>query len=114
MPFIHTRVNRPIAKETEAALAKAFGEAITLLPGKTESWLMLQFEENCRLWFKGSNQEPVAFVQVQVFGKNDASACDALTGRISSLLENYLQIAPENIYVKYEETNLWGWNGANF
>ena len=114
MPFIHTRVNRPIAKETEAALAKAFGEAITLLPGKTESWLMLQFEENCRLWFKGSNQEPVAFVQVQVFGKNDASACDALTGRISSLLEKHLQIAPDNIYVKYEETNLWGWNGANF
>lgn len=114
MPFIHTRVNRPIAKEQEAALAKAFGEAISLLPGKSEQWLMLQFEENCRLWFRGQNEQAQAFVQVQTFGKNNPSACDALTDRICSLLEEHLHISPENIYVRYDETTLWGWNGANF
>lgn len=114
MPFIHTKVNCSIPRETEKQLATAYGQAISLLPGKTESWLMLQFEENCRLWFRGCPDQPTAMVQVQLYGKADAAACDALTGRICALLEEHLQIAPENVYVKYEETNLWGWNGANF
>ncbi len=114
MPFIHTRVNRPISKETEQTLAKAYGEAISLLPGKTENWLMLQFEENCRLWFKGKDEQALAFVQVQVYGGSTASAYDALTGRICTLLEKEMHILPENIYVKYEETDHWGWNGSNF
>ena len=114
VPFIHTRVNRPISKEAEQTLAKAYGEAISLLPGKSEQWLMLQFEENCRLWFRGQNENAQAFVQVQAFGKNNAAACDALTARICALLEEHLHISPENIYVRYDETTLWGWNGANF
>ena len=114
VPFIHTRVNRPISKEAEQTLAKAYGEAISLLPGKSEQWLMLQFEENCRLWFRGQNENAQAFVQVQAFGKNNAAACDALTARICALLEEHLHISPENINVRYDETALWGWNGANF
>ena len=68
MPFIHTRMNRPLSKEKEQALSQALGKAIELIPGKTENWLMLQFEDNCRLWFRGENENPMAMVQVQVFG----------------------------------------------
>lgn len=114
MPFIHTRMNRPLSKEKEQALSQALGKAIELIPGKTENWLMLQFEDNCRLWFRGENEKAMAMVQVQVFGKAKAEYYDALTGRICSLLEEYLSIQPENIYVKYEETSHWGWNGSNF
>lgn len=114
MPFIHTRVNRPIEKETEQRLKKAYGEAISLLPGKTEKWLMLQFEDNCRLWFQGQDDQAMAFVEVKVFGGASASAYGALTGRICTLLQEEMHILPENIYVKYEETEHWGWNGSNF
>lgn len=114
MPFIHTRMNRPLSKEKEQALSQALGKAIELIPGKTENWLMLQFEDNCRLWFRGESEKPMAMVQVQVFGKAKAEYYDAFTGRICALLEEYLSIQPENIYVKYEETSHWGWNGSNF
>lgn len=114
MPFIHTRVNRPISKETEKTLAAAFGDAISLLPGKSEKWLMLQFEENCRLYFQGQDACPMAFVKVQVYGTSTAEAYDALTGRISSLLEQHLMIRPDHVYISYEETSHWGWNGNNF
>ncbi len=114
MPFIHTRVNRPISKEKENLLAKAFGEAIQLIPGKSESWLMLQFEENCRLWFRGDEKEALAFVKVQVFGKSSADAYDALTGRLCELIEQHLAIPQDHIYISYEENSHWGWNGSNF
>lgn len=114
MPFIHTRMNRPLSKEKEQALSQALGKAIELIPGKTENWLMLQFEDNCRLWFRGESEQAMAMVQVQVFGKAKPEYYDTLTGRICALLNEHASIQPENIYVKYEETSHWGWNGSNF
>ena len=53
MPFIHTQASLPIPPEKEKALARRFGQAISLLPGKNESYLMLSFTENARLYFEG-------------------------------------------------------------
>ena len=114
MPFIHTRVSKPIPKETEAALAKAFGEAIELIPGKSEKWLMLQFEDNCRLYFKGDCQKPLAFVNVKLFGASDETSYQKLTKELTRILGDQLSIAPDQIYVQYDEIDHWGWNGSNF
>ena len=113
MPYIHTRVNRPISQEAEASLASRLGQAVSLL-GKSENWLMLQFEENCRLYFKGDNQQPMAFVCVQLFGKAGADAYDRMTAEITAILRETLSISPDCVYVAYQETDHWGWNGSNF
>lgn len=114
MPFIHTRVNRPINQETEKAFSRQLGEAISLLPGKSESWLMLQFEDNCHLYFKGDCAKPLAFVNVKLFGASDEASYEKLTAEITRILKESLAIAPEHIYVQYDEIDHWGWNGANF
>lgn len=114
MPFIHTRVNRPIDQETEKSLSQQLGKAISLLPGKSESWLMLHFEDNCHLYFKGDCGKPLAFVNVKLFGASDESSYQKLTAEITRILKDGLAIAPEHIYVQYDEIEHWGWNGANF
>ena len=113
MPFIHTRVNRPISQEAERAMAQKLGQAVALL-GKSENWLMLQFEDSCRLYFRGSDQQPLAFVTVRLYGKGDPVAYDRLTAEITRMLHDTLAIDPAGVYVQYEETDHWGWNGANF
>ena len=113
MPFIQTRVNRPISKEKEEAIAKQYGQAITAL-GKTESWLMLQFEDDCRMYFKGESDSPLAFVNVKLYGKASDSAYDKMTEKITSILGACLSIPADKVYVEYEETEHWGWNGSNF
>ncbi|MBR3739931.1 MAG: hypothetical protein IKN04_05640 [Clostridia bacterium] len=113
MPFIHTRVNRPISRGQEEQLARQYGEAVTLL-GKSENWLMLQFEENCRLYFKGSYSEPLAFVNVKLYGSAGKEAYQQMTGRITGILGDVLSIPAGGIYVEYEETDHWGWQGSNF
>ena len=113
MPYIHMRVNRPISPEAEKAMASQLGQAIALL-GKSENWLMLQFEENCRLCFQGDNQKPTAFVRVLLFGKADPDAYDRMTAAITDMLRDTLSIAPDCVYVAYQETDHWGWNGSNF
>ncbi len=113
MPNIAVKTNVTISKETETALKAQLGEAIALLPGKSEAWLMCSFEDNCRLWFQG-NDAPAAFAQVQVYGKINSAAADRLTGALCETLSASLGVPQNRIYVKYEEISLWGWNGSNF
>ena len=113
MPFINTRTSAEISKEQEKQLKEKMGSAIRLI-GKSESWLMLNFEDNCRLYFKGDNSENMAIVEVALFGKASSSQYDALTEAITNDISAVLNIAPSNIYVKYEEVDHWGYNGFNF
>jgi hypothetical protein len=41
MPYINTKLSTSLSKEKETALKEQFGKAIALIPGKSESWLML-------------------------------------------------------------------------
>ena len=114
MPYIHTRVSVPLDTQQEERLKTELGKAIAILPGKSESWLMLGFEDNFRLYFKGSNEQPTAYVEVKIFGSADAASYDKLTARITDILYRELDIPTDRIYVKYEEVEYWGWNGHNF
>ena len=49
-----------------------------------------------------------------MFGKINPAKCEELTAEICHIMDDTLQIAPENTYVKYEEITLWGWNSQNF
>ena len=37
-----------------------------------------------------------------------------MTADLTAILAEELGIAPDRVYVKYEETPYWGWNGSNF
>ncbi len=114
MPYISTTTTVPITRTKETVLKEKLGQAIALIPGKTESWLMLSFQPDTTMYFKGSNEKPMAFVNVSIFGGADDSAYDALTARITEIFGEELGIAPEQVYIKYEEASHWGWNGVNF
>lgn len=112
MPFINTKTNVPISKEKEIAVKTRLGQAIALLPGKSENWLMVGFEPETPLYFRGSDSENIAFVDVSVYGRLSKPACDKLTAAITEILREELDI--HQIYVKYGEVEIWGFNGSNF
>ncbi len=112
MPFINVKTNTAVSKNKEAAIKSALGEAITTIPGKSETWLMVGIEPEYTLYFQGTD-EPAAMVEVSVYGSVPSSATNALTGKISSIISDELSISPSRIYVKYSQTPDWGWNGSN-
>lgn len=114
MPFISTKTNRPIPKDTARALKEAYASAIELLPGKTEKWLMLSFEGETEMAFHGDMDAPMAFLTVSLVGSAPREAYDAMTVRLCEIMETVLGIAPDMVYVKYEEVDTWGWNNINF
>ena len=114
MPFIDAKISKAITKEQETQIKAMLGEAITTIPGKSENWLMVGLEPEYTLYFRGDNTEPMAFVEVSVFGGENKEAFEKLTASICDIFQQVLSIAPDHVYVKYEATTNWGWNGRNF
>ena len=114
MPMISVKTNTPISEDDELELKELLGKAIEILPGKTENWLMLNFEANQRLWFRGDNSKPLAYVEVSALGKINPSDAEDLTAEICNIFKEVLGIDGSGVYVKYEETDKWGFNGGNF
>lgn len=113
MPFIDSKVSISISEEKEQELKARLGQVITLIPGKSESWLMVGFQDNYHLYFRGDNSQPAAFIEVKIYGSENPSAFEALTVEITKIFSEVLDIAPDHIYIKYEVVANWGWNGRN-
>lgn len=114
MPYINTRTNVEITKGKEEIIKQKLGKAIELIPGKSEEWLMVSFEDRCSLYFKGHSDKPIAFVEVKIFGSTTEEAYQKLTAQITKILNEELTISPDQIFVVYREPEHWGWNGNNF
>ena len=100
MPVIHTHVSVPTTPEQREALKAAYGKAITAVPGKSEGWLMCPFEDNMPIYFGGSDDQPAAYVEVNVFGRSvPGSAWEKLTESIMAALNSTLGIPEDRTYI---------------
>ena len=113
MPYIKAKTSVKVSPEQAQTIKTELGKAIANL-GKSEAWLMVEVEDNCRLWFRGDNSEGIAYVEVALFGKASADQYDEMTKAVCEILSGTLGISGEEIYVKYEEVDHWGYNSFNF
>ena len=113
MPFININYSHNITPEQETELKTALGSAVSIL-GKTESWLMLGFEQECSLYFRGEKSEKIAFVDVSLYGPASPAAFFIIYSEICVIYTDVLGVPADKIYVKYAPTDCWGWNGGNF
>ena len=68
MPFINVKISEKLSDTQVDNIKSRLGEAISLIPGKSEAWLMVNIQDNCKLYFKGTNDKPTAFTDVSIFG----------------------------------------------
>ena len=113
MPFINAKFSDTVTPEKEYELKAALGEAITLL-GKTEQYLMVEIEDNRRLYFGGNNDKPIAFFDVALLQSAPRASYEKLTERLCGIAEEYMGVDGDRVYVKFEETENWGYNSFMF
>lgn len=114
MPFISLKTSVNLSKEKEELLRQRLGEIIEIIPGKSEEWLMIGFEDNYKLHFKGEELLKGAFINLKIFGKTTKEIYAQLTKELCSLLNEVLEIPRDKIFITYDEVENWGWNGENF
>jgi len=112
MPFINVKTNVSVSADKKTAIKSALGNAISIIPGKSETWLMVGIEPEYALYFKGTD-EPAAMVEVSIYGSADSNSLNKLTAEISDIISGELNIPTSRIYVKYSQTPDWGWNRMN-
>ena len=113
MPFIDSKVTVSISDEKRETIKAKLGQAISIL-NKSETYLMVGFEDNYDLYMGGTKLEKGAYVSVSLFGNASSDAYDKMTGTICDILSGELGIPGNCVYVTYHGVNDWGWNGSNF
>lgn len=114
MPFIDLKTSAEINESNEALLRKELGKIITLIPGKSEAWLMLSFTDCERMAFRGNADADTAMVSVDLLGGASDEAYDNMTAAICRAVNDILGVPFDRIYVKYSEFEHWGFAGENF
>jgi phenylpyruvate tautomerase PptA (4-oxalocrotonate tautomerase family) len=112
MPFIDSKVTVKMSDEKRESIKKKLGQSIGIL-GKPESFLMVGFEDEYDLYFAGQKMERGAFVSVQLFGQVSDAQSEQMTGAISEILQEELEIPSDKIYITYQGVKNWGWSGRN-
>lgn len=114
MPFIDSKISCKLSDAQKETLKTELGKLITIIPGKSENFLMVGFTDEYPLYFSGTKLDKGAFVDVKIFGSTSDSVLEEMTAKICALYEKELDIPSKAIYVKYEFATHWGWNGHNF
>ena len=111
MPFIKTKVSCGLTADQEKSLKERFGKAISLIPGKSEAYLLLEFESDAHLWLRGEHDAAIAYIEAAIFGNEDHVGFDAFTYEITKAFAEILGIRPDRVYIKFEDIGVWGVGG---
>ena len=114
MPYIEANLSCKLTDDKIDKLKSGFGKAIECIPGKTESWLMVNIRDNSKMFFKGNCDNETAFISVEIFGEATEKDYSDLTYEITALISSVAGVPSNRIYVNYREVDKWGWNGSNF
>ena len=113
MPFIDSKVTVKLTEEKKNSVKTPLGQAISILH-KSETYLMVGFEDEYDLYMGGNCLEKGAYVSVSLFGSASSDDYEKMTGAICDILQEELDIPGDHVYVTYHGVNNWGWNGRNF
>lgn len=75
---------------------------------------MVNIQDNCKLYFKGTNDKPTAFTDVSIFGSAAKSDCENLTAAVCDILSEDAGVPSDRSYVKFEFSDKWGYDGYMF
>lgn len=110
MPYIRTTTSVRLDREKEEKLRSILADAVSECLGKDPFRMMSLFESNPGM-SRGRTEDntgKVAFVECKFFGGDSYEAFEAFDSRIKKEFCETLELAPENIYIKYEVINGWG------
>ena len=114
MPFLTVRTNVEVDYERARRVKSGLGEAIALLPGKSEMSLLVEIRDRARLWLRGDANPAIVCLDAAVFGNEDHAGRRAFVAAATRLLCAELGAAPENVFVNFSDIPAWGVAGMTF
>ncbi len=114
MPYFEVQTTKKVKEEKRDELYHELARIIEMVPGKSESWVMVHLEDDAKMSFGGVSSEPAACINIKTFGELEDKYYDMLTAEICKSMSSFLEIDTKRVYVVYEPVKHWGWDGSNF
>ncbi len=112
MPFVQTRLTNKLNDIEKSKLHSAIEEIIKEELQKPVDYIMVGIEDGYNLWLGDNKLENGAMISVQHMGIPSKDAYNAITKRISKVLEDEFQTDSSKVYITFQCINEWGWSGS--
>ncbi len=114
MPYIEINYNNKLDDTVKDEIKSECGKLISILPGKSEDWLMVKIDDQADLYFQG-NKEKAIMIKVLIYGeKIGDSLLNKFSFNLTEFISKKLLVDPNRIYISYFFTMCWGMGGNNF
>ena len=112
MPYIRISVTQKLTPEKQQSLADGLGEAISKIPGKDASTLIVDVEDGKTMFFRGARQEDMVFADVSYFSNFPYQVKKAFTVAAFDAISEVLGTPKDNMCLTLNEYNNWGARGG--
>lgn len=113
MPCIEVKTTKSLTAAQQQDLAEKMAKAMKDVFGKAEDGLMVEFTTGQNIYFHCQWQADAALLRCSFLRHNPPEQYNAYTAALCDIYRQDLDVAGENIYIIYHETDLWGFDGAN-
>jgi hypothetical protein len=107
MPYIQIRTTVSLSDEQIIKMKTELGAAISIIPGKIEQTLMMEFVPDCKLFLGGTDDEPTAFVSVAVNNEQPEDKLKEYSAKIAEVLQREAGIAEHRTYILHTSVPRW-------
>ncbi len=111
MPYIAINTSKSLTDTQKEELKTALGEKITVIPGKSESRLMIDISDNHTMYFAGEKRE-LAYIDVRCYKTTEFENKKAFTEVVFNLVQQITGLPQDAIYLTYSEFENWGTMGT--
>ena len=110
MPYMHISLGPKLDDDTKTTLIREAGKLIELIPGKTESVLMVRLDDGANMNFRGVS-EACAYVSVNLYMTSSYQAKQAFAKAFTDSLCQIAGLESKNVFLTYTEFANWAANG---
>ena len=111
MPLINLQVSGSLSDAAKDAVAGKLGKLISLMPGRSEKYLMVGIQDGFTHYLAGQKLDRAAFMDLRLLGRESEEGQEAFVVQAQAALAKLLDIPVENIYTNILEMPHWGARG---
>jgi len=108
MPYIRLSVTKKLTDDQTGALVHGLGESMRNIPGKDEKFLIVDVEDERKIFFGGAKQENMAFADIRYVSKYDFQKKQEFTKAVFETINKVLCTDMDKMCLTITEFDNWG------
>jgi len=114
MPYISITTNTHLTTNQHVQIKSTAARIMQEHAGKAEEWLMVAMHPAALIFFQGSSDARLAYVEIRYVGAFPPDVKERISKAFATLLHDTIGVPADKLYVQFVGSNAsdWAWSGA--